>query len=263
MFGKCLVSLFFVSSLASSTSEAAAPAALAHVEAPSLKTLQGVVTANDSDRGDAHARGLIQTGLIIWGNPPGKLTQGLYNFGNAGLPNIHKKGLPSTGLIIWGNPPGKLTGTGLLGQLGTAGRAFGNKAHPGSGHARSATWTAMDGTSITLSFQRGLDLSEIDALVAPAGEWTDLTLNFDTELFLDGDIDGVPYGLSLDMGSWSIPLETPVSSDGTAEVIIDLELPELLAEAVLSNDGLVVEPGDELHDLLVSAMQDAALARTR
>lgn len=263
MFGKCLVSLFFVSSLASSTSEAAAPVTLAHVEAPSLKTLQGVVTANDSDRGDAHARGLIQTGLIIWGNPPGKLTQMPVIRGASVMPPIHKKGLPSTGLIIWGNPPGKLTGTGLMGGLSGAGRGLGNKLTPGSGHARSATWTAMDGTSITLNFKSGIDLADIDALVAPAGEWTDLTLNFDSELFLDGEIEGVPYGLSLDVGAWSIPLESPVSSDGTAEVVIDLALPELLVDAVLSHDGLVVEPGDELHDLLVGAVQDAALARTR
>lgn len=228
----CLVSLLVVSSLASSPSQAASPAGLAKAGVSSSPIqgapIQGVVLLDVDDQDDAHARVLPKTGLIMVGNPPNKLT---------------------SGLIMVGNPPGPKA-HGKLGAL------------PG-GKARSVTWYAVDGEELTLPFPAGVDLEDVDALLAPAGEWSDVEITFEGELYLDGDVDGLPFGLSLDMDTWTLPLELPVSSDGTAEIVIDLEMPALLADEVLAADGLVVEPGDALHDELVEAFKAAAMARAR
>ena len=121
----------------------------------------------------------------------------------------------------------------------------------------------MDGTELTLSFNSGIDLGDLDALVAPAGEWSDLTLSLDGALDLDGDVNGVPFGFTVDLETWSMPFETPLVSDGSAEVVLSLELSEELVGEVLAQDGLVVEPGDALHDEVVRTLLDNTLARAR
>ncbi len=253
MFGKCLITLSILTGLASSTSQAA-PLARQGQLAEVTRPVQGVVLATGQD--DAHARGRFE-GLIIWGDPWEKFSSIRMPSGSFYRPNKGKGTLPKTGLIIWGDPWEKVKiGTGFQTKLPSGRR-------PSSGRVSAVTWTALDGAELTLEMSSGIDLADIDALVAPAGEWVDLTLELDGPLYLDGEVGDLPYGLTLDVQSWTMPFEEPLSSDGSVEVVIDAELPSLLVDEVQAQEGLVVEPGDALHDSLAHALLDSAFARAR
>jgi len=270
MFVQCLVSLYIATGLASSPGLAAAPSGTTRLE-NSGRPAQSVVLVGAVDQAvSSHDRVVPRTGLISVGNPPSKLVEGVGNLnglisvGNPGNPpKIHGRGVPSTGLISVGNPPSKII-TGLISVGNPPSKILGSQRPPrAGGHARSVTWIARDGHELTLALPAGLDLSDIGALVAPAGEWTDVSIAFDGELYLDGDVAGVPFGLSLDMDTWDLPLDAPLRSTGDAQVVIDLELPELVIDATMDQDGLIVEPGDALYDAVFSAVKDAAIARAR
>lgn len=273
MLVKSLVSLFLLSSLAAGVSHAATPAApggasvdprsQSPIVVPNLPAT--IAFGGEASSAEKHGKGLPPTGLIMVGNPPSKLT---WRPGGVRPPlaGTHGKGLPPTGLIMVGNPPSKLMG-GLIGVGNFSGRFKGGfGAGPGgsaSGRARSVTWIAQDGSSLTMSFPADVDLADVAALVAPEGEWVDVELSLSSALYLDGEADGVPYGLTLEVDTLTIPLETPISSDGTAAVQLTIELPDFFVDELLAADGLVVEPGDALHDELAEAVRSSAWASAR
>ena len=158
-----------------------------------------------------------------------------------------------TGLILFGDPPGPMASRGALG----GGRM---KVHA---KVSAVSWVAPDGTMLSTRFPASVDLSAIDSLIAPEGDWTDVRLTFASDLVIEGSVEGSPLYLELDMHSMTIPLDEPVSSDGAARVGVTLTLPDALLDAAVASDGLDVIPGDAMYSAVLGMVQDAAMAAAR
>lgn len=186
----------------------------------------------------------VRSSLIVYVDPPESLS---------GAGRAPKLKVPKSGLISYGDPPGPIAG---------AARLSGVKL---KGHARvsKVTWIARDGATLSTRIDGMPDLTDIDSLIVPAGDWTDIRVSLATDLVLDGQVDGAPLHLELDMGTWDIALDQPVSSDGDLRVGLTLSLPEALLDEVRDSGGLDVYPGDDLHDAVVVMVEDATIGAAR
>ena len=133
-----------------------------------------------------------------------------------------------------------------------------------SGRIKAAHWIAHNGRVAVQRFPTPLDLSVVDGLVAPRGQWVDLVLDLDGPLVLSGtSSSGASVMASLDIPQWTIALDEPVSSSGGTEVSLNLVLPTWLADEMAGAPGqvLVVDAHHPLYRALVQAVQDGAYAR--
>lgn len=110
-------------------------------------------------------------------------------------------------------------------------------------------WTSRTGRSSTVQLDRPVDLFEAPPLLAPAGEWAELTLLVDGPWTLSGR----DFAWTLRMPALTVVLDQPVRSTGTTPVSVELLLPEGALPAK-------IRPGDAAHDALVVALQDGAQA---
>lgn len=110
------------------------------------------------------------------------------------------------------------------------------------GHIRSLVWTDRTGRTQRERAPAGLNLNDNASFLPPAGEWVELTLVLDGPVTLTGTTPaGAPLRLSAELGTWTVPLESPEDRS----LVLDLELPALLAS-----------PAE-----LARALRDGALAR--
>ena len=125
------------------------------------------------------------------------------------------------------------------------------------------SWIGPNGKPTHRRLTRPTPLDRLE-LVAPPGEWTDLTLALDGPMVITGTTaDGDDWTLTLDVDTWTVPLDEPVLTAGGERlaVEIDLAMPAWLAEEAVG--GLDVRPGDARYDAAVLAVQDGALGRVR
>lgn len=211
----------------------------------SSEAAAGSAGVHSRETGTSTARTVpLRSGLIIYGDPPGP---------RSGAIRIPKMKTPVTGLIIYGDPPGPIAGAVRLSGVKLKGHAKVSKV----------TWIARDGATLSTRLEGTADLADVDSLVAPAGDWTDIRITLATDLVLDGQVDGAPLHLELDMGTWDVALDQPVSSDGDLRVGLSLSLPEDLLDEARTSGGLDVFPGDDLHDAVVVMVEDATIGSAR
>lgn len=197
---------------------------------------------------DSHARTLpVRAGLIMYGDPPAFRLSGI-----AKPKPVHGRTVPfRSGLIMYGDPPA--FSSGIRPKLNLAGH----------GRIHHVTWFAADGSSVSTCIPAGVDLFDVDALIAPAGDWTDIRVELSDDLVLEGDINGAELYLELDLGAWDVALDEPVHSDGQVAVGLELTLPEDLLGEALNGHGLFVTPGDEGYDAVATAVRDGMIGVTR
>ena len=129
--------------------------------------------------------------------------------------------------------------------------------------ARSVTWVALDGHTLVQRPATGLDL---DALVAPAGAWTDVEIEVQGGLTLSGEDWTVKLGGGTPSFTPSftlaVTLSEPVQSLGATALNLSVELPAWITDAVRAAPGgsLVVGPSHPLYSAVWTAVQDGASA---
>lgn len=141
---------------------------------------------------------------------------------------------------------------GRMGGWGTGSGLILREARLQSGQAQlvGVRWTNRAGRSRTVLLDKPVNLFDSPPLIAPAGEWVELTL------LVDGPwrLSGRDFTWTLDIPAFTVVFDEPVQSPGAQPVQVTLDLPEVGLPAQ-------VRPGDATHDALIIALQDGARAR--
>lgn len=161
-----------------------------------------------------------------------------------------------------------------LATLGACGTSVGNPtglgATPAPGDALDFTeasalvdrvmWRDCDGVE-ELSSGLAVDLLAGDEVPQPASDYCELTLNFASEVRLEGVGDhGGRFRFHLDVRQVVLSFDGPVDRDAH-DRLVELASPGWVSEDALGiGDGsdTVVEPGDPEHDVLVGLVRNTS-----